>query len=153
MKHARRGTIYVMVLGISTLVLTIGVGATFAARENLVRQDRNDMLLGADAAARSALELAFALMNNYPANMPSIPRDEFVVATEYGSYAIAFAISDPDGKDRGASLNRLKVIALAQGDGVRQYRSMIVEPTFKPATGEAAFRVIPGSYRIEIEKP
>lgn len=153
MRYARRGTIYIMVLGISMLVLTIGVGATFAAREGFERQEQTDLLLGADSAARSALEMAFALMNNYPANVSSIPQGEFVIPTEYGSYAIAFALIEPDGKNRGASLNRIKVIAMAQADGVKQYRSMIVEPTFSPGAGEPAYHVIPGSYRIEIEKP
>jgi hypothetical protein len=151
--RSRRGTIYIMVLGVSMLVLTIGVGAALAAREGVARQDQNRILLGADAAARSTLELALSIMNNAPSAVAGWTRQEFLVPTQLGDYAVAFAVLDPDGRDRGASLNRLKVVALAQGDGVRQYRSMIVEPTLNPGAGEAAYRVIPGSYRIEVEQP
>lgn len=153
MRQSRRGTIYIMVLGVSALVLTIGVGAAYASRENLERRKNSENLLAADAAACSALELAFAFLNRYPSARASMSDEQFLLPTEYGDFAIDFAVLEPDGKDRGDSLNRIKIIALAQGDGVKQYRSMIIEPTFSPRSGEAAFRVIPGTHRIEIEKP
>lgn len=150
----RRGSIYILVLGVTTLVLTIGVGATLAARETLVIQKEMGSLIGADAAARSGLELALATLNQSPTTLTSLQERELAFPTAFGDYVVSIAVDNPDNPGTiGIATNyeRLLVIALAERGEIRQYRSMIFEQVLNPQAGEPRYRMIPGSYRMMFE--
>ncbi len=153
MRHTqRRGSIYIFVLGITTLVMTIGVGAAMSSRILLERQRTSGRIMEADAAVRSGLELALATLNNSPNAILSLTRLELAKPTAFGDYQVSIAVNDPDDDTIGDdAVERIRVIALAERGDLRQYRSMIFEPTINPAAGQPAYRMIPGSYRIEFE--
>lgn len=151
-RDSRRGSVYVLVLGVTTLVMTIGVGAALCARASLEDQRTAEDMLAADAAARSGLELTLATLNALPSSLPSATRDTLTLPTTLGEFTISVAISDPDGvSPLGVAGQRTKLIALAQRGTTRQLRSIIIEPVVDREGGEPYFTMIPGSYRIEVE--
>ncbi len=148
----RRGSMYILVLGMTTLVMTISVGTALVTRSDLESQKDTGKLLGADAAARSALELALATLNNAPAQITSLTELQLELPTLIGGFVVAIAVTDPDdGIMNNATNERIKLIALAEQGDIRQYRSIIVEPVIDLSAGSAKYRVIPGTYQIEIE--
>ncbi len=150
---SRRGSMYILVLGMTTLVMTISVGTALVTRSDLESQKDTGKLLGADAAARSALELALATINNSPTQITSLTERQLELPTSIGGFVVAIAVTDPDdGIMRNGANERLKLIALAEQGDIRQYRSIILEPVISSDAGSAKYRVIPGTYQIEIEE-
>ena len=63
-RHARRGSAYVMVMGVSLLVFVIGAGALMAARVATRASAGANDAAEADALATSAIEQALAVINS-----------------------------------------------------------------------------------------
>ena len=148
----RRGSVYILVLGITTLVATIGIGAALTSRTALERQNEAGTLLEADAAARSAIELALATLNNAPSKITSLPANELGLPTTIAGYVVAVSISDPDeGTVGNDPYERLSLVAMAERGSVRQYRSIIIEPTIGAVAGQPLYHIMPGTYQIRIE--
>ena len=152
-QNTRRGSVYILVLGVTTLVMTIGVGAALASRSALDRQGEAEALLQADAAARSALELALASLNSNPTRITGLTAGTLSIPTIIGGFVVAVAVEEGDGGTLGAhsDYDRLRITVLAERNEIRQYRSIIVEPAINPKAGEPLYRMIPGSYRIVVE--
>jgi hypothetical protein len=151
-RHNRRGSVYILVLGVTTLVMTISVGAALMTRSELQSQKDTGELLGADAAARSGLELTLATLNNAPTQIASLTERQLNLPTSIGGFVVAIAVTDPDDGIMGNATNeRLKLIAMAERGDIRQYRSIIVEPVIDSAAKSVKYQIIPGTYQIEIE--
>lgn len=124
----QRGSVYILVLGVSLLVTVLGVGALMA-----VRVERDRATLDADAQqarrlAESAIDLALLEINNDPAWRTTHTDDVWVGEQSFAGGAIDWKLDDADGDLADDDTERIKLIGAGRLGDARQRVGVTLEP-------------------------
>ncbi|MBX3324026.1 MAG: hypothetical protein KF757_13675 [Phycisphaeraceae bacterium] len=148
--RSRRGSVYLLVLGVSMMVVTIGVGSALAARAQLERQSIAADVARADTGAVSALERVIGLIVEGKVDPRSMGAGVWVPETNLRGVMISVSYRDPDdGNLTDDAWDRVKITSRARLNSVTQYRSIMIEPLPNASGGVRGWKRIPGSYRVE----
>lgn len=149
--RSRRGSVYVLVLGVSMLVVTIGAGAALGARADLERRSVAADLAQAESAAGGVISVVIQAMNEREIDVRTVEENRWILKSSRGRLEIEVRFSDPDDGSLSNDANgRVRIESRAVVGRVSQYRSLIVQPRLE--TGDirpSKWGVVPGTYRIE----
>jgi hypothetical protein len=142
--------VYLLVVGVSMMVVTIGVGSALAARADLARQSLAVEVARAEWAANGALELAVSGVVEGSINPRILNHMQWIRPTTIGGVVTGVMMVDPDdGVLSDDVWERVQVVSRAEIGGAAQYRSVILEPRKAGSSDTTEWRVVPRSYRVE----
>lgn len=128
-RPARRGTLYVCVLGTVLLVTVIGLTGLLAARVALRSGRLAEAAARADAYAQSALDLALYAMALNPAWRSTYTHNKWTTAVTDGDVSFCFKLCDEaDGNLVNDASQPVRAYGRASTGGIARIYSVLLEP-------------------------
>lgn len=142
-RHRRRGSLYVVVLGVSSSVMMIGLSALMAVRvERRAAADAADFAV-ARLYAQSAIELGFFWMRDDPNWRTNRPvAGSWITGQVIGRGAFSLSVVDPDDDDIAGGPNNFIVM---MGTGMVGDATFQLEVTL--SVDGAGLTPVPGSWK------
>lgn len=129
-RHCRRGSVYVMVLGATMLVMTIGLTALYAARvENRSSTTSND-LIAARLYAQAAIELGMFMILDDPNWRDNRTSGWWELDATIGDGTYSLQVTDPvDGIMSNSELDQIVMLGVGMKGDARHMLSVVLNPS------------------------
>lgn len=134
-RHRRRGSVYVLVLGATMLVMTIGLTALYAARvENRSTTTSND-LVASRLYAQAAIEMGMFWIMDDPNWRITRTSGWWTVDTGIGDGTYSLQVIDPvDGILSNSSIDQIVMLGVGMKGDARHMLSVILNPSVPSTT-------------------
>lgn len=128
--RARRGGVYVLVLGVATVIAVVGLGAIAVSRSDIRSTLASRDWAAAGVLAESAIETVLARINTDPNWRTRYQSGSRELVASVGQREMSFVLVDPDGDLADGATEPVRIIGTAVVG--RSVRSFSLEAAYRP---------------------
>ena len=134
-RYCRRGSVYVLVLGATMLVMTIGLTALYAARVESRSSTTSNDLVASRLYAQSAIEMGMFLILDDPNWRDNRTSGWWEVDTAIGDGTYSLQVTDPvDGILSNTQIDQIVMLGVGMKGDARHILSVILNPSVPNTT-------------------